>query len=262
MPTALITGASSGFGADFARQLAARGYDLIITARREERLMALRDAIAANHPVTVHVIPLDLGTPGGAQRLFDQVQAAVQAADATVDVLINNAGFGLRGPFLDAPLDRLREMVDLNVRAVTELAWLCARPMVERRHGYILLVASIAAAQPSPHYAAYAATKVYVDYLGQALHHELRDTGVSVTVTSPGPSPTEFGQVARQGASIMHTLGEMPSDAVVRQSLDALFARKRTIVPGWSNAALTTLSSLMPRRITMSFADRFTRSNR
>jgi short-subunit dehydrogenase len=184
----------------------------------------------------------------------------VQALGAPVDVLINNAGFGLRGPFLDAPLERLREMVDLNVRALTELTWLFARPMVERRQGHILLVASIAAAQPSPQYAVYAATKAYVDYLGMALHHELRGTGVSVTVTSPGPSPTEFGQVARQGPSLMHTFGELPSAEVVRLSLDALFARKPAIVPGWTNATMTALSSLMPRRLSVWLAERFTHS--
>lgn len=249
--TALVTGASSGFGADFARQLAARGYDLIITARRLERLEALRAEIAAAHNVAVEVFPLDLGERGAPQALFDKATARGRQ----VDVLINNAGFGLHGRFLDLTLERQQEMVDLDIGALTQLTWLCARPMVERRHGYILLLSSIASAQPSPSYAAYAACKVYVEYLGAAVNYELKGTGVSVTVAAPGPSPTEFGQVADQGHSIMHRLGELPPAEVVRRSLDAMFARKARIVPGWTNALLTTVSGFTPWSMAMRSAE-------
>lgn len=248
---ALVTGASSGFGAEFARQLAARGCGVILSARRQERLAALADEIRAAHDVAVETIPLDLGARGGPQALFDEVAGR----GLQVDVLINNAGFGQHGRFLEIPIERQQEMIDLDVSALTQLTWLCARPMLERRHGLILLVSSIAAAQPSPSYAAYAACKVYVEYLGAALNHELKGTGVSVTVTAPGPSPTEFGKVADQGRSIMHRMGELPPAEIVRCSLDALFARKARTVPGWTNALLTTVSGLTPWPIAMRTAE-------
>lgn len=254
--TALVTGASSGFGVEFARQLAARGCNLIITARREERLEALRAELAAQWPhVEVDVVPLDLGAPGAPARLYEEASARGR----TVDILINNAGFGLHGSFLEIPLERQQEMIDIDVRAVFQLTWLFARPMVERGSGLILVVSSVAAAQPSPSYATYAACKVFVDYMMTALDYELKGTGVSCTVSAPGPSPTEFGQVADQGVSLMHRLASLPPAEVVRQSLDALFAQRPSVAPGWVNASMSALSSKLPRRLTMWSAERIIR---
>lgn len=243
-PTALVTGASSGFGAEFARQLAERSFNLILTARRSERLAALRAEINAGSPVQIDLLPLDLAARGAPQQLFD----GVLALGREVDLLINNAGFGLHGNTLELPLDRLREMVDLNCGAVVELSRLFAEPMVQRKQGRILIVGSIAGFQPSPTYAVYAASKVFVDSFGAALDAELHGTGVTVTVVCPGTSPTEFAQVAEQGRSLMH-VGDLPPEEVVRHALDATFAGKRRVVPGWINQVMAGAAGWAPRSL-------------
>jgi len=251
-PVALVTGASSGFGADFARQLAERGYDLIITARRADRLHALSDEIRGRFPVKVHVLPLDLGLAGAPAQLFEQVAAL----GCNVDLLVNNAGFGLFGKFLDLPLDRQQQMIDLDISAVMQLTWLFAREMVKRGSGRILIVSSVASFQPSPRYAVYAASKTFVDNFGAAVNAELRGSGVSVTVVCPGTSPTEFGQVASHGRSFIHTLSDLPPAEIVRQSLDATFRSKQRHVPGWMNKVLTTISGLVPRSVAIWSAEK------
>ncbi len=254
LTTALITGASSGFGAEFARQLAGRGHNLILTARRAERLEALRDEIGARTPVQIDVIPLDLGESGAPQRLFD----GVLALGREVDVLVNNAGFGLHGSVLALPLERQSETIDLNVRALFELSRLFAPPMVARGRGRIVLMGSIAGFQPSPAYAVYAASKAFVDSFGAALDYELQGSGVTVTTICPGPSPTEFARVADQGRALIH-LGEIAPDAVVRAALDGAFAGKRRVVPGWINSAMTSLSGWAPRSLAIWSAERMSR---
>lgn len=244
--TALVTGASSGFGADFARQLAEKGCNLVITARRLDRLTALRDEIIAAHPVTVDVIVQDLSVAGASQMVFDQVQAL----NRRIDLLINNAGFGLKGRFLELPIDRQSEMVRLNVTALQELTWLFVPPMIRRGFGQVLFVSSIAAFQPSPYFASYAASKAFVTSFAHALHYELHGTGVNCLVLSPGASPTEFGEVARQGKTLMHR-GEMPPEEVVRQAIAALLAGKDALVPGWGNRIATSLSTWAPLRLKM-----------
>lgn len=254
--TALVTGASSGFGSEFARGLAARGYDLILTARRVDRLQALQTELRAAHPArNCAILPADLAAAGSVTTLL----AGCADLGRPIDVLINNAGFGMYGPFLDAPIERTLEMIDLNTRALTELTWRCARSMAARKSGRILLVSSIAAYQPSPGFAAYAATKAYVSALGLALHHELKGTGVSVTVVEPGTSPTEFGQVAEHGRSLMHSMGELSADTIAESALNALFNGQASIVPGWRNATMTTLSRFAPRGLAAWFAARLTR---
>lgn len=250
-PRAVVTGASSGFGAEFARQLAARGYDLFITARRADRLDALRTEITGSHSVAVDLLPLDLGTPGAPQQLFD----AADVLARPVELLVNNAGFGLHGAFLELPLERQQQLIDLDVSAVMQLSWLFGRQMAQRRSGRILIVSSVAAFQPSPTYAVYAAAKGFVDAFGAAVDYELRPSGVTVTVVCPGTSATEFGQVAAQGRSLMHRLGDLPPGEIVRQALDATFRGKRRFVPGWPNKVMTTLSGLSPRPLAMWSAD-------
>ena len=253
--TALITGASSGFGADFARQLGERGVNLILSARRAERLQTLKQEILTRFPsLTVDVLPLDLVVPGAPQQLFDESEALGRR----VDILINNAGFGLHGTFLQLPLDRQTELVELDVRALIQLSWLFGRGMVERKHGYVLNVSSIATFQPSPDYAVYAASKVAVTYFTRAINHEWRGSGVSATVLAPGTSATEFAVVANQGRAWMHTLGDRPSDFVVRSGLDALFRRKEMVVPGWPNAMMAGMTRFVPTAVAMWFARRLT----
>jgi short-subunit dehydrogenase len=249
-PVALVTGASSGFGAEFARQLAARGYDLILTARRVERLEALRSELLERHSVRVHLFPLDLGLPGAAEQLH----RAALAFSPQVDLLVNNAGFGLHGPFLDLPLERQQASIDLDVSAVVQLTWLFGRDMVRRGEGRVIIISSVAAFQPSPTYAVYAAAKGFVDSFGAAVDAELRGSGVRVTVVCPGTSATEFGEVASQGRSLMHLLSDLPPEEVVRQSLEGAFRGKRRVVPGLANKVMTTLSSLAPRSVAMASA--------
>src|SRR5512146_2868283 len=168
--TALVTGASSGLGADFARQLAARGANLILVARREEQLRAVAAEIEAAHHVATKVVPLDLAAPGAPDTLYQQLHDQ----GAQVDILVNNAGFGLYGDFTALPWEKEREMLVLDMIALTHLTRLFLADMLERNSGYILQVASIGAYQPSPSYAAYSAAKAYVLSLGEALNYELR----------------------------------------------------------------------------------------
>jgi short-subunit dehydrogenase len=248
--TALVTGASSGLGVDFARQLAARGCNLILVARREDRLRAVAEALTRDYGVCADAIVLDLSARDEAETLF----AAVGALGRSVDVLINNAGFGVHDDFLAVPWARQHEMIELDVTTVVHLTHLCAAEMVQRRFGYILNVASIAAFQPSPGYATYAAAKAFVMSFSQALDYELRDTGVSCTVTSPGVTATEFLEVAGQQQTFFTRLTMMESADVVRISLAALFARRRSVVPGRINALLTWFSPRVPTRLAMAVA--------
>ena len=188
--TALITGASSGIGREFARYHAARGGDLIITARRADALDALKAELETAHGVTVTTIAQDLGSADHARTLY----AAVNGAQ--VDVLINNAGFGGHGKFLDRALDDDLAMIDLNVNALVTLCHLIGTDMVKRGAGRILNVSSTASYMPGPLQATYFATKAYVSSFSKALAEELRDTGVTVTALEPGGVETEFFETA------------------------------------------------------------------
>ena len=250
---ALVTGASSGLGVDFAKNLASRGSNVILVARREDRLRSVQQEITAQYGVQVDVIVMDLEPADAPQRLYDQLKAAGRA----VDVLINNAGFGLYGDFLEIPWERERAMLELDIVTLTHLTKLFVKDMVERRFGYVLLVASIGAYQPSPTYATYSAAKSYVLFFGEALHYELRKTGVTVTVVSPGVTKTEFLDVAGQQPSLYQRTMMMDSPAVTRIAVDAMLKGKASVVPGYKNAALAQSTRLMPRQLAAMSADRF-----
>ena len=240
--TSLVTGASSGLGADFARELARLGSDLVLTARREEQLRALQAELTAGGTrVTVH--PLDLAAPGAPQRLFDELQAAGTA----VDVLVNNAGFGAFGPFAETPWEREKAMLDIDITALVHMTKLFLPPMLARGNGRILQVSSIGAFQPSPTYATYAATKSFVLSFGEALNHELRATGVSCTVVCPGVTATEFLQVAGQSPTLYQRVMMMRSPDVVRAGVRAMLARRSSVVPGLGNALAAFAMRFIPR---------------
>lgn len=186
--TALITGASGGIGAEFARIHARQGGDLILVARSADKLQALKDELESAHKVQVTTIAQDLSQPGAAQ----EVAAATQDAGLTVDILINNAGFGGHGKFHEREIRRDLEMIQLNIAALTELSHLFLQGMVERGHGQILNVASTAGFLPGPLQATYYATKAFVLSFSQAIAEELKGTGVSVTALCPGPVATGF----------------------------------------------------------------------
>ncbi|MGI9385549.1 MAG: SDR family NAD(P)-dependent oxidoreductase [Methyloligellaceae bacterium] len=241
---ALVTGASSGLGADFARQLADFGTHLILVARRTDRLEQLKSDILKSHTVKIDVIPLDLLADGAPRKLYDDIKAR----GLTVDVLVNNAGYGMHGPFLKQPWERQEAMLRLDMLVVTELTRLFVPDMVERNHGHVLQISSAIAYQPAPTYAAYAAAKSYVLLFGEALKFELRKTNVNCTVLSPGITATEFLEVAGQRPTLYQRLFMMPSDAVVRTGLKAMLARKPSVIPGLGNKLLAFGVRLMPRR--------------
>ena len=233
----LVTGASAGLGVHFARQSRRRGDELVLVARRRDRLEALAAELGS-----AHVIAADLAEPGAPERLL----AEVVGLGFEVDTLINNAGFGDAGPFVEAPPERLLEMIDLNVRALTQLTRLVLPGMVARRRGAVLNVASTAAFQAGPNMAVYYAGKAYVLSFTEAVHQEMKGKGVKVTALCPGPTATEFFDVA---GSPDGRLAKMATDpvAVVRAGLDGLAKNKAIVVPGLMNKIGSQSSRFLPR---------------
>jgi adhesin HecA-like repeat protein len=238
-PLALITGASSGIGADLARVYADNGYDLVVTARREERLQALAEELAGR--AAVHVITADLAKAKGPAGLF----AAVQDAGLEVETLVNNAGVLSGQPFVQAPRKAVTDLVNLNVRALTELTQLFLPAMLERGYGRILNVASVASFQPVPGLAVYGASKAFVLSLTESLSEELRGTGVTVTALCPGPTRTEMAE-AFDGMDGIDML-MASSAAVAREGFEASQAGQVIRVPGLMNQAYVTWSRYQPR---------------
>lgn len=251
----LITGASSGIGAAYARAIARRGHTPILVARRAERLEALAAAIKAAHGIEAPVVPLDLLSADAAERL----EATLTARGLTVDWLVNNAGFGLYGPLVDTEPARLAEMLQLNVVALTALCRRFAPGMAARRAGAIVNVASVAAFQPVPTFAAYAASKAYVLSLSTALAEELRPYGVRVQALCPGTTRTEFFGVAGfpDGARTHF----MTPEAVVEASLAGLERDAVVVVPGALNRLGSLLGRFVPRRLLVKVAARAMRQD-
>ncbi len=250
--TALVTGASSGLGTDFARHLAAQGCSLILTARRLERLQELQTEITTRYGVKVDCLAIDLAAPDAPRQLYEQIKTAGQ----TVDVLINNAGHGLYGEFWQTPWDKLHQMLELDMVALTQLTHLFVADMVARDSGYVLQVGSTGAFQPTPTYAAYSAAKSYVLSLGEALHYELRHTHVTCTVLCPGVTRTEFFEVAGQQMTAYQRLTAMDSAKVVQIGLDALLKGRSYVVAGRMNAFFAWSMRFLPRRLIVSSVNR------
>lgn len=243
---ALVTGASAGLGVEFARQLSERGFRLVLAARRKERL----DALAAELG-NARTVAIDLGRPGAAAALM----ADIAEHGETVDLLVNNAGFGIIGPVASTDPDRLRQMVDVNVGALTELTRAVLPAMIERRSGAILNVASTAAFQAAPGFAAYSASKAYVLSFTEAVHEEVRGSGIKLSALCPGPTRTEFGAVAGFSNKLGRAFDAVAMDAptVVRLGLAALDRNQAVRVTGAINkvgaAAVRFLPRLLVRRI-------------
>ena len=242
-PVTLVTGASSGLGAEFARACAARGDELVLVARRQDRLAALA-ALAAETGGKTHVVAADLAAPGAAARLLDEVTALGLA----VETLINNAGAGLTGPFADLPLAPQRAMIDLNVTALVELAHAVLPGMRERRGGAILNIASTGAFQAGPRIAIYFATKAFVLSFTEALHHELKGSGIHVTALCPGPTETEFAPLAGfKNPRLRYFIG--PPGPVVRAGLAGLRRNQAVVIPGVMNKISAQSNRIIPRAI-------------
>ena len=221
-------------------------------ARREELLRKLEAELRERHGASCIVMPLDLGDPLAPQALFD----ALKAQGVAVDILVNNAGFGLYGLELDIPWERTREMLLLDIVALTHLTKLFARDMVARGWGRMLQVASIGAYQPSPTYAAYSAAKSYVRSFSQALNFELRHTGVTSTVISPGITATEFLQVSGQKPTAYQRAMMMTSADVARIGIRAMLARRYSVVPGFLNWLTALFTMVTPDRVNAAAAYR------
>jgi len=241
-PVALITGASAGLGTEFARQLSARGWRLVLVARRTDRLEALASELG-----NARAVGLDLQARDAAERLM----ADVRGAGEQVAVLINNAGFGLAGRFASLDPARQRAMIDLNVATLTDLCRAVAPAMIEARSGAILNVASTAAFQPGPGMAVYFATKAFVLSFTEALHEELRPHGIHVTTLCPGPTRTEFGEVAGFRSDVASAFDRLAMEAgpVVALGLKGLDRNKAVVVPGAVNKVGASSTRFLPRPV-------------
>ena len=241
-PVTLITGASAGIGSALAHVFAANGHEVVLVARREQLLASLADAIAATGAPRPIVLRADLARMDAAQRIGD----ALAAGGLEPDIVVNNAGFGLVGAA--ATLDRAEQlaMIDLNVRALTDLSLAFADALARRRGG-ILNVASVAAFLPGPGMAVYYATKAYVLSFSEALHHELAPQGVRVTALCPGPVPTEFqARAGLKAVKFSRTLTRS-AERVARDGYRGLQEGRRVVVPGFPNKLIATFAAMLPR---------------
>jgi short-subunit dehydrogenase len=249
--TVLITGASSGIGEAFARQLAARGKSLTLVARSVEKLRALSEELSSRHGVHTCVIPADLAQPSAAEALF----AETERQGLSVDLLVNNAGFSKVGSFTEIPFDVQANMVRLNVNTLMELTWLYLSAMQARQRGGVINVASNAAFQAVPYMAVYAATKAFVLLFSEAVAEEVAADGVTVMALCPGATATDFWRVA--GAWEEKLEGMASAEEVVKAALRAFERRQSSFVHGFQNRAVAFLSSrVAPRRLTSHIAGR------
>jgi short-subunit dehydrogenase len=242
---ALVTGASAGFGVEFAKLCVQDGHSVILVARRKDRLDQLAAELKGlNSSIETKVIAMDLSQPGAAQKLFEQTRAFT----SDIDILINNAGFGAVGPFPYPDLAKQVEMIDLNVRVLTELTGLFVPKMRARKMGRILNVGSLAGFQPGPYMSVYYASKAYVNSFSEALHEELRDTGVTCTVLAPGPSHTEFGKVAQvNNMNLFKGPGFVSPAAVAKTGYCAMKNGQAMAIPGVTNKLIPQFLRLTPR---------------
>jgi short-subunit dehydrogenase len=251
--TALITGASSGIGLDLARLFARDGHDLVLVARSEAKLLQLADELHSSHGITAHVIAVDLAQRDAPRRLLD----AVRAKDLQIDVLVNNAGFGRAGAFIENDLQTELEMIQVNVTALTHLTKLFLPGMVERRRGRVLNVASTAAFQPGPLMAVYYATKAYVLSFSEAIAEEMTGTGVTVTALCPGPTATGFAEIADMTTSRLFQLAKpMNSMDVANIGYRAMQRGRRIVIPGLMNKTMAQSVRFSPRFMVTKIARR------
>jgi short-subunit dehydrogenase len=254
MNTTLITGASSGIGAAFARKLAARGRNVLLVARSEDKLITLCNELGRLSGIRAHYLTLDLLKPGTAGELFEETQRR----ELVIDMLINNAGFGSMGDFAGSDLARELEIIDLNVKSLVDMTHRFLWPMRERGQGTIINVASTAGFQPVPYMATYAATKAFVLSFSEALWEENRKYGVHVMALCPGVTDTNFFMASRMDRPPMRTI-ETPEE-VVDTALRALRQRKPSVISGWTNWFAIEAERFVPRSVVTKIAGKALRS--
>lgn len=250
--TALITGASSGIGAAFADALAARGADVVLVARREDRLIELASELSDRHGITATPIAMDLARTEAATELRDELEGR----GIRIDTLINNAGFGMRGDFIDADPARVATMIQLNVTTLVALTHAFLPALVASGHGALVNVSSVVAYQPTPHMAVYGASKAFVLSFTEAIAYETRASGLRVLAISPGATATEFFEIA-QAEDMARGRVQTPAQ-VVANALRALDRRRTppSIVSGGTNAVAATLAGIMPRGLVLDASGR------
>ena len=249
--TALITGASVGIGLELAKQFASHGHDLVLTARNRDALEAAAGTLEGRYGVRATVLVFDLAEPDAPQRLFE----SVMSEGLRIDTLVNNAGFGLGGPFVETDIDREMDMIQVNIASLTYLTKLYLQPMVLRKSGRILNVASTAAFQPGPMMSVYFASKAYVLSFSQALDEELRKTGVTVTCLCPGTTATEFADRAGVSNTRLFSLtGVANAEDVARYGYAATMRGERLALPGIKNRAHIQSLRLLPRALVTTLA--------
>jgi uncharacterized protein len=243
--TCLVTGASSGIGAEIARELARRGHGVTLAARREERLRELAEELADEHGVRAETVSADVADEAARRRL----KAQLTERNLAVEVLVNNAGFGSGGAFIELEAEKEAEMVRTNVEAVVALTGTFVPDMVDRGRGAVLNVASLIAFQPVPFQATYGATKAAVLSFSDALHEELRGTGVTVTSVCPGPVRTEFGESGGFGGADDRIPDRfwLEADKVAADAVDAVDNGDRVSVPGTTNQLAAIYGQHLPR---------------
>ena len=240
---ALVTGASSGIGAEFARRLAARGMNLLLTALREEQLNELALELHTRHGTQTEVIVCDLSETDSPRTLFEEVSRR----EIDIELVVNNAGFGHVGQVEEAPLDDLHKMIRLNIEALMDLTYRFLPAMLDRGHGAILNVSSLAAFQPVAYMGVYSSTKAFVLHFSEALWAEVRDRGVTVMAVCPGTTRTDFFDVAGVPAWLQKH-SSLSADRVVKVALKAMERRKQFVIPGWRNFLLSMLVRIGSRR--------------
>jgi short-subunit dehydrogenase len=249
-PVTLITGGSAGIGAAFGREFARRGHTVVLAARREPALARVADAIAADGLPRPHVLPIDLGRSNAGVHLA----GSLSARGFEPAIVVNNAGFGLRGSADTLDRNEQLAMVDLNIRALTDLS-LRFTDSMRRHNGGIINMASVAAFFPGPGMAVYYASKAYVLSFSEALHQELKPQGIRVTVVCPGPVPTEFQSIAGLDAGGMPKLLTRTAERIARDAYDGFMAGQRLVVPGFPNRIATLLPRFLPRALVLKLLD-------
>jgi short-subunit dehydrogenase len=251
--TCLITGASAGIGVEVARELAARGRDVTLVARRKDRLTKLARELKENHGVRAETVTCDLSSAASRKRMIKTVADRRRR----VDVLVNNAGFGSGGRFQELDQDAELQMVRTNVEAVVDLCGHYVPLMTRRGAGAVLNVASVASFQPIPRQTTYAATKAFVLSFSEALHYDVRGQGVTVTALCPGPVKTEFGEVAGLDGELFELPGLVQTpDQVAAAGVSGLEKGRRVVIPGPTNVASAVGGRLAPRRLLLEVVDR------
>ena len=255
MATALITGASAGLGAEYAKLFAHDKHDLLLVARRRDRLEALAAELARAHPIRVYVLDANLSSAAGVEKVL----AEVERLTLDIEFLVNNAGFGSTSAFAEADPTRELEMVQLNVATPVALTRALLPSMIARKRGRVLNIGSIAGFQPGPFMATYYASKAFVNCFTEALAFELRGTGVTATVSCPGAIATEFPKVAGIENSRLFQMGAAPASEIARQGYAAMLAGKAMVIHGLKNKLAVQALRVSPRAAVTRIASKLNR---